>query len=137
VAERRWRLAGIVGLVLLAAGLPFDAAELADVRARVVDDGRQLEALARGDARAALRDCGPVAVPTIRPIPYLALWADTDPSRFTEAPAPQGTFVTPTRTSESWAGGGGDGQPPRVLPPVPPGYAEVAGNDAWRVYATC
>jgi hypothetical protein len=76
-------------------------------------------------------------VPTIRPIPYLALWADTDPARFTETPAPAGTFVTPTETSESWAGGGGAGQPPRVIPPVPPGYAEAAGNAAWRVYATC
>jgi hypothetical protein len=137
VSERRWRLAGIAALVLLAAGLPFDAAELADVRARVVDDGRRLEALARADARATLRDCGPVAVPTIRPIPYLALWADTDPAGFTETPAPQGTFVTPTATSESWAGGGGAGQPPRVLPPVPQGYAPVAANDAWQVYATC
>jgi hypothetical protein len=135
--DARWRIAGIAGLVLLAAGLPFDAAELADVRSRVVDDGRRLEQLARGDARAALRDCGPVAVPTIRPIPYLALWADTDPERFTESAAATGAFVTPTETSESWAGGGGEGQPPRVLPPLPPGYAEVAANDAWRVYATC
>jgi hypothetical protein len=135
--DARWRIAGIAGLVLLAAGLPFDAAELADVRSRVVDDGRRLEQLARGDARAVLRDCGPVAVPTIRPIPYLALWADTDPERFTETAAASGAFVTPTETSESWAGGGGEGQPPRVLPPVPPGYAEVAANDAWRVYATC
>jgi hypothetical protein len=135
--DRRWRLAGIAGLVVLAAGLPFDAAELADVRGRVVDDGRRLEALARGEARAALRDCGPVAVPTIRPIPYLALWADTQPSRFTETPARAGAFVTPTGRSESWAGGGGAGQPPRVVPPVPAGYAEVAADDAWRVYATC
>jgi hypothetical protein len=137
VRDPRWRIAGIAGLAVLAAGLPFDAAELADVRGRVVDDGRQLEQLARGDARAALRDCGPVAVPTIRPIPYLAFWADTDPARFTETPAPGGAFVTPTEMSESWAGGGGEGQPPRVIPPVPPGYAETAANAAWRIYATC
>jgi hypothetical protein len=137
VRDPRWRIAGIAGLALLAAGLPFDAAELADVRGRVVDDGRQLERLARGDARAALRDCGPVAVPTIRPIPYLALWAETQPARFTETPAPAGALVTPTETGESWAGGGGEGQPPRVVSPVPPGYAEVAANAAWRVYATC
>jgi hypothetical protein len=136
----RWRLAGIAGLVLLAAGLPFDAAELADVRGRVVDDGRELERLVRGDARAAIRGCGPVAVPTVRPIPYLALWTGAEPDAFVEAgatPPAAGTLVTPTETSESWAGGGGEGQPERVLPPVPPGYAEVAANAGWRIYATC
>ena len=136
----RARAAGIAGLVLLAAGLPFDAAEYVDVRGRVVDDGRQLEKLARGDARAAIRGCGPVVVPTIRPIPYLALWTGAAPDRFVEAgpaPPPQGGLVTPTETSESWAGGGGEGQPERVITPPPPGYAEVAANAAWRVYATC
>ena len=133
----RWRAAGLAGLVLLVAGLPFDAAEYGDVRGRVVDDGRLLEQLARD---GAIRDCGPVAVPTIRPIPYLALWTGAEPDAFVEAggtPPAAGTLLTPTATSESWAGGGGAGQPPRVLPPVPAGYAEVAANAAWRVYATC
>jgi hypothetical protein len=138
LGERR-RLPAVAALVVLAAGLPFDAAELADVRGRVVDDGRALEALARDGARAAIRGCEPVAVPTIRPIPYLAFWTGAEPDAFVEAGAapPRGTLVTPTETSESWAGGGGDGQPPRVLPPVPPGFAEVAANADWRVYATC
>jgi hypothetical protein len=136
----RARVAGIAGLVLLAAGLPFDAAEFLDVRGRVVDDGRQLEELAPGDARAAIRGCPPVVVPTIRPIPYLALWTGAEPDAFVEAgpaPPPRGTLVTPTETSESWAGGGGEGQPERVVLTPPPGYAEVAANAAWRVYATC
>jgi hypothetical protein len=136
----RWRAVGLAGLVVLAGGLPFEAIEYADVRGRVVDDGRRLEELARGDARTAIRTCGPVAVPTIRPIPYLALWTGAEPDAFVEAgpaPPPAGTLVTPTEGGESWAGGGGEGQPPRVLPPVPPGYAEVAANAAWRVYATC
>jgi hypothetical protein len=139
VLGRRWRAACVAALVLLAAGLPFDVAEYADVRGRVVDDGRQLEELARGDARAAIRGCGPVAVPTIRPIPYLALWTGAEPDEFAEAGAAPagGTLVTPTETSESWAGGGGEGQPPRVVTPPPPGYAEVAANEGWRVYATC
>jgi hypothetical protein len=139
VLGERWRLPCIAGLVVLAAGLPFDAAELADVRARVVDDGRALEQLARGPARASIRDCEPVAVPTIRPIPYLAFWTETDPAAYVEAGAapPAGTLVAPTERSESWAGGGGEDQPPRVIPPVPPGFREVAANGAWRVYATC
>ena len=124
VASAPWRLAGIAALVLLAAGLVLDARDFADVRGRLVDDSRQLEALARGPARAALRDCGPVAVPTIRPIPYLALWTDTDPAGYVEAPAPARTLVTPTATSASWAGGGGEGQPPRVVAP-PPGARAV------------
>ena len=136
----RWRAAGAAGLVLLVAGLPFDVADLRDARERLVDDGRLLEELARGDARAALRGCEPIAVPTIRPIPYLALWTGAEPGAFVEAgsaPPAAGSLVTPTETSESWAGGGGEGQPPRVLTPVPAGSAEVAGNTAWRVHATC
>jgi hypothetical protein len=136
----RWRIAGLAGLVLLVAGLPFDAAEYVDVRGRVVDDGRLLEELARGDARATIRDCGPVAVPTIRPIPYLALWTGAEPDAFVEAgaaPPAAGTLVTPTETSQSWVGGAGEGQPPRVLPPVPAGYAEIAANRGWRVLSTC
>jgi hypothetical protein len=134
VRDARWRLAGIAGLVVLAAGLPFDAAELADVRERVVDDGRQLETLVRGDT---LRDCSSIAVPTVRPIPYVAFWADRQPTDFAFEAQPDGALVTPTETSESWAGGGGEGQPPRVLPPVPAGFAPVAANDAWRIYTTC
>jgi hypothetical protein len=139
VLGESWRPACIAGLLVLAAGLPFDVAEYVDVRGRVVDDGRQLETLARGDARAAIRGCGPVAVPTIRPIPYLALWTGAEPDAFVEAGrAPgRGTLVTPTETSESWIGGGGEGQPPRVVVPPPAGYAEVAANADWRVYATC
>lgn len=137
VASRAWRLGGIAALALLAVGLVFDAAELADVRGRLVDDSRQLETLARGPAWDALRGCGPVAVPTIRPIPYLALWTGTDPAGYVEAPAPGRTLVTPTATSESWAGGGGEGQPPRVVVAPPPGSAQVAGDDAWVVASAC
>jgi hypothetical protein len=100
----------------------------------VVDDGRQLETLARGDARDALRDC-PVGVPTVRPIPYLAYWTDTNPAHYAEGAAE--TVVTPTETSESWIGGGGEGQPARVVLPPPAGATPVAEDDAWRVYATC
>jgi hypothetical protein len=134
VRDPRWWIAGIAGLVVLAAGLPFDAAELADVRGRVVDDGRQLETLVRADT---LDGCSPIAVPTVRPIPYIAFWADRSPADFAVEAQPGGALVTPTESSESWVGGGGEGQPPRVIPPVPPGFAEVAANDAWRVYATC
>ena len=137
VADGRWRLPGFAALALLAAGLVFDAVEFGDVRGRLVDDGRALESLARGDARDALRECGPVAVPTIRPIPYLALWTDTDPAGYVEAPAPARTLVTPTPASESWAGGGGDGQPPRVVVPAPPGAASIASNAAWTVASAC
>ena len=137
VTSRPWRLAGIGALLLLALGLVFDAAEFADVRSRLVDDGAGLETLARGDARGALRDCGPVAVPTIRPIPYLALWTDTDPAGYVEAPAPGRTLVTPTPASESWIGGGGEGQPPRVVVAVPPELAPVAADADWVVASAC
>jgi hypothetical protein len=138
VLGERWRPACIVGLVGLASSLPFDAAEFANVRSRVVDDGRELEALARGPARATIRDCHSVAVPSVRPIPYLAFWTRAEPDAFVETGAPptSGTLITPTETNESWIGGGED-QPPRVVSPLRPGFHDVAANGAWRVYAAC
>ena len=140
--RRRWRAAGLAALAVLAAGLPWDLAEYAAVRVRLADrDGGRLEALARADARPALTRCAPVAVPTIRPIPYLALWSGARPADFTEVGGRAGfgaTLVTPTATSESYLGGGGEGQPERVVVPAPPGgYRLVAGNRSWRVFSRC
>ena len=129
---------------LLAAGpRPFDARDFARrPRAAASTTGAQLEALARGPARAdALRDCGPVAVPTIRPIPYLALWTDADPAAFVETGARRRR--TPARSSrrrrpsESWAGGGGEGQPPRVVVAPPPGVGAGRADAAWVVASAC
>jgi hypothetical protein len=136
----RWRIAGWVVLAVLAAGLPFDVAEYAAVRGELVDDGPRLEELARGRARPFLRGCAPVAVPTIRPIPYLAFWSGARPAAFTEAAGPQrsgATLVTPTPESESYVGGGGEGQPQRVIVPPPPGRRLVAQNRSWQVFSRC
>ena len=38
-------------------------------------------------------------------------------------PGPRGSLISPTGESESWIGGGGPGQPPRVEVAPPPGYA--------------
>jgi hypothetical protein len=136
----RWRLAGWAVLAVLVAGLPFDIAEHAAVRAELDDDGPLLEALARGPARRFLTECAPVAAPTIRPIPYLAFWTGTRPAAFTEAGGPAGagaTLVTPTLESESFMGGGGADQPQRVVVASAPGQHLVAQNRAWQVYSSC
>ena len=138
--RRRWRLAGWAVLAVLIAGLPFDIAEYAAVRAELQDDGPLLEELARGPARRFLDDCAPVAAPTIRPIPYLAFWSGARPAAFTEAGGPAGsgaTLVTPSLESESYMGGGGEDQPQRVVVAAAPGQHVVARNRAWQVYSSC
>ena len=131
--DPRWRIAGIAGLVLLAAGLPFDAPSW---RTRAAASSTTAGSSRR--SRRALGDCSPDRGPDDAPDP-LPRALDRGPALtdFTVVPQPAGALVTPTETSESWVGGGGEGQPPRVIPPLPPGYAEVAADDAWRVYATC
>jgi hypothetical protein len=136
----RWRAAGWAALAFLVAGLPFDLAEYASVRAELEDDGPALEELARGPAQPLLTGCRPVAVPTIRPIPYLAFWSGARPADFTEAGGPAGsgaTLVTPTPASESYAGGGGEDQPERVVVPPAAEQRLVAENRAWQVYSRC
>ena len=127
VTSAPWRIAGIAALVLLAAGLVLDAREFTDVRGRLVDDGRQLETLARGPAGAALRDCGPVAVPTIRPIPYLALWTDTDPARLRRGAGSGAHARHADRRVGVLGRRGRRGQPPRVV------VAPAAGRRDRRV----
>ena len=82
--------------------------------------------------------CAPVHVPTVRPVPFVAYWADVPPAAITaSAPGPDGSLITPTGASESWIGGGGPGQPPRVEVAPPAGYALRSADEMWRVYTKC
>ena len=126
----RWRW---LGALLLAGAVVYAAGDLVDTRERLDDDAPALEALVR-DAPP----CAPVHVPTVRPVPFVAYWADLPPAAITaSAPGPNGSVITPTGASESWIGGGGPGQPPRVELAPPAGYAVRSADEMWRVYAKC
>lgn len=129
-------LAVLAGALLLI-GLPFEARDLRDLgRELRGDDAPALEALIRGGAGAELRACGPVRVPTVRPVPFVAYWADVRPADVrAEPPAGHGSLISPTPASESEIGGGGAGHPPRVVVAAPPGSRPVAANAAWAI--TC
>ena len=127
----RWRW---VAAALLAAAVVTGAGDLVDVRERLDDDAPRLEALIREDPPP----CAPIAVPTVRPVPFVAYWADRRPREVVaRPPAPRGSLISPTGESESWIGGGGPGQPPRVQVAPPAGYAPVASDAAWRIDAMC
>jgi len=122
-----------IGAALLAGAAVYAAGDLVDLRARLDDDAPALEALVR-----AAPPCPPVHVPTIRPVPFVAYWADLRPDQVVDAPpGPRGSAITPTGKSESWIGGGGPGQPGRVELPPPPGYALRSDGETWRIYTIC
>ena len=131
---RRTALAVVAGALLLA-GLPFEARDLRDLGRQLRgDDAPALEALIRGGAGARLRDCEPVRVPTVRPVPFVAYWADVRPADVrAERPAGHGSLISPTPASESEIGGGGAGHPPRVVVAAPPGARPVAADAAWAI----
>jgi hypothetical protein len=121
--------------VLLLAGLPAEARDLRDLgRSLRDDDAPALEGLIRGGAAPALRACGVVRVPTVRPVPFVAYWAGLRPDGVhAEPPAGPGALIGPTPASESEIGGGGEGHPPRVLVAPPPGSRPVAADAAWAI----
>jgi hypothetical protein len=123
-----------VAAALLAAAVVTEAGEVVDVRQRLDDDAPRLEAL----VREAPPPCAPIAVPTVRPVPFVAYWADRRPRAIVaRPPGARGSLISPTGASESWIGGGGAGQPPRVIVAPPPGYTPVASDAAWRIAANC
>jgi len=145
----RWRrpwMAG--GLVLLAVVLLLSPAQVerlgalrADIAAR---DGAQadLRSLAELPAVArALAGCGPIYLPTHRPIPQLAYWTGVPPQTIRSAgvvaPGPRGTFIAAAspRVAELALLDPRDPTPARLTPP--PGWRPVAANRSWRVVARC
>ena len=122
-----------LGAVLLVGAVAYAAGDLVDVRERLDDDAPELEALVR-----AQPPCPPVHVPTVRPVPFVAYWTGSHPEQVVDTPPGRnGSVISPTGTSESWIGGGGPGQPPRVELPAPPGYELRSDNGKWRLSTIC
>ena len=124
---------------LLLIGLASEVRDLRDLGRKLRgDDAPALEALIRGGAGATLRACTPVRVPTVRPVPFVAYWADVRPADvIAEPPNGRGSLISPMPASESAIGGGGTGNPPRVVVAPPPGSRPVAADAAWVITATC
>jgi hypothetical protein len=126
----RWRAAGAVGLVVLAAGVPGDVIKHGQVRTALRDQGAQLEPLVRG-VGGALRRCPPIQISTGRALPYVAYWSGT-PVRAIRLGPPARSLVSPTAATVSDLAG----RPPVVVPPAA-GMRALAVGSRWRVYSSC
>ncbi len=139
--RRRWQLVGAVALLASVAYLPWHAAKVGSLETRVDRNGtlyRDLRDVARDPrVRATVRACGGrISAADHRPIPYLRYWLGTGPGTVgtVEAGASplRRVLLVPRRTRE-----------PRFFYKTnfpravhaPPGWARVASNRSWRVWA--
>jgi hypothetical protein len=135
--RRRWAWFGVLTLVLLVVFIPAQVTRIGDLRdALRIQDGIQddLHALAPGFP------CTPITVPNHRPVPLLALWLDLDPTRLAvaqEARPRAGTYVVPSTPSVARDYILDPRDSDKRIPPPPAGFAPVAANASWRVYARC
>ena len=127
-----WQAAGIVGVVVLIAGVPWDVRKHDQVRAALLDQGHELDALARGSVAAQLRRCRPIQTGSARAIPHLAYWTGVAPTEIIVGADGGRALVTPTPATDAYLAG----HPPVVVPPRP-GLRLVAENEAWRAYVSC
>ena len=137
----RWRAAGVVVLLVLAAFTPRQVERVGSLRdsiaiqRTIVSDLRAL-----ADTGAIRGACGPVAVPNHRPVPLLALWLDRPAAEIVSAqltrPA-RGFYVDPAspRVERNFTLDPND--PARLTAEVPPGFRRVEGNASWTLYARC
>jgi len=139
--RRAWAAFGALVLVLLAAFAPAQADRLASLRRsigiqeRIRDD---LHALA--DSGAFRAACAPVAVPNHRPVPLLALWLDRRSSGIVSAQLRRprrGYYVDPATAAVERNFTLDRNDPRPLTAAVPPGFALVARNRSWRLFARC
>jgi hypothetical protein len=135
--RRRWAWFGVLTLGLFVVFIPGQVTRIGDLRdALRIQDGIQddLHALAPGFP------CTPITVPNHRPVPLLALWLDLDPTRIAvaqEARPRAGTYVAPSTPSVARDYILDPRDSDKRIPPPPAGFAPVAANASWRVYARC
>jgi hypothetical protein len=127
-----WQVAGIVGLIVLVAGVPWDVRKHDQVRAALLDQSARLDDLTKGDVAAELRRCRPIQVGSARAIPHLAYWTGVQPTDIVVGAGGAHALVTPSATTDAYLAG----HPPVVLAP-PPGMRRLAANEAWQAYAGC
>lgn len=102
------------------------------IQERILDD---LDAL----PASAVEGCKPLAVTNRRPVPHLALQFDAlDPAEIVVGEL-QGarTYIGPANREVAARFIFDRRDPVQVLPDVPPGFEQVAGNRSWTVLAAC
>jgi hypothetical protein len=142
--RRRWALIGAGLLVVMAAFVPVQVERISDLRDSIElqdelgDDLREL-----ADSGAFKPECGPVAVPSERAIPFLALWLDRAPSEIVvagepETPADAAGYLLIARSQNAKTLFTLDADAPaREEPPISNAARLVGSNESWDLYETC
>lgn len=144
--RRRWRIAGIGVLIVLAASAPTHIGrvdELRDalaMRARVQADLQDL--LRQPDVERALDACRPVYTLDSLPVAGLAYWTDRRPSEILPLKPRQGSaaglLVAPaSRDAWRYSNSAKTLTYEQTRQLVPADYRLVAGRGAWELYTTC
>jgi hypothetical protein len=135
-----WTIAGAVVMVALLATMPGQIRsahrELAKL-ARQQTIQSDLTALVH--SRVIALRCGPVGVPNHAPIPLLALYLKTRPSRVVSAeaqPIQRGSYVDPA-SLEVQREYVLDPRDPHRPVSIPPGFTEAGTNRSWLIFRRC
>jgi hypothetical protein len=137
----RWIAIGAVCLLAIVALTPSQIRRIDSLHGAMAiqrDILADLHAITRTPAFE--RGCRPVAVPNHRPVPHIALWSGIPPRAIVSAQLERprrGLFVAPAnaRVERNFTLDPND--PHRLTAAVPPGFARVAANRSWVLYANC
>jgi hypothetical protein len=137
--RRRWIAVGAMILASFAVFAPAQASRLGDL-SRSMRLQQQILADLHAITQSPAFDCRPVAVPNHRPVPHIALWAKIPPREIVSAQLQRpthGLYVDPAnkRVEDNFTLDPHD--PHRLTAAVPPGFARVAANRSWVLYARC
>jgi hypothetical protein len=140
--RRRWWMAGSAAVAI--ALVAYAPSQVGGLHGQLVELKRyqnyQNQLVTLVDRHAITTRCGPVGVPNHAPIPLLALYLGTSPSRIVSARVRQigtGTYVDPTNRTveEKYIL---DRNDPGELPAVvPPGFRQTAAYGSWRIFERC
>ena len=135
--RRRWMAIGGLIVLVFVVFAPNQAHRIRDLRASMQT---QQQILADLHAISAALPCRPVAVPNHRPVPHLALWTGIPPDRIISAQLQRptrGAYLDPAseRVERNFTLDPHD--PKRLTAAVPAGFARVAANRSWVLYARC
>ena len=127
-----WMGFAALAAVLFAAFAPAQVSRVRSLRADIAIQ-RGIRDDLHAVARSIAPGCGPVAVPNHRPLPLLGLWG----ARGVLPPPARGYYLDPASGSveRNFMLDAHDAS--RVVASVPPGFALVARNASWRLFARC
>jgi hypothetical protein len=139
--RRRWQLLAVLVGVAMFAFAPSQTDRLSNLHGSIAAQERILDDLHDlADSGAFSPGCEPIAVPNHRPIPFLALWLNREPSAIVSAQLQRpdrGYFVAPASPEVEREFTLDPHDPRRLTATIPPGFRRMSANRSWALYARC